>query len=227
MARFSRLQVMNAILEAGLVPLFYNPDFETACEIITALVKGGARVVEFTNRGPMAYPVFTKLVNHFAQVDPSVILGVGSIVDAPTAALYIASGANLIVAPSFNPEIARLCNRRKIAYLPGCATETEIENAEEFGVEICKIFPGDSIEGPGFIRAVMAPCPWHRLMPAGGVEATQSSVFEWIQAGAAALAMGSKLLTTQAVRDRDFEGISERTAQVINWIRDARLSHGS
>ena len=96
--------------------------------------------------------------------------------DAPTAALFIASGANFIVGPGFNPEISRLCNRRKILYIPGCATETEISTAEEYGAEICKVFPGETIGGPAFIKAVMAPCPWHRLMPTGGVDATEASV---------------------------------------------------
>lgn len=222
MARFSRLEVISTILDLGLVPLFYDPDLKTAIEIVSALGKGGARVVEFTNRGEMAYPVFVELAGHFARADPSLILGVGSIVDAPTAALFIASGANMIVGPSFNLEIARLCNRRKIAYLPGCATETEIANAEEWGAEICKIFPAELLGGPAFIRAVMAPCPWHRLMPTGGVEAAQANVAEWIQAGAAALGIGSKLITAQAVRDKDFDGISEKTTQLIAWIQQAR-----
>ena len=112
-----------------------------------------------------------------------VILGVGSVPDAPTAALFIASGANFIVSPSLNPEVARLCNRRKIPYLPGCLTPTEIATAEELGVEICKIFPGN-VGGPEFISAVMAPCPWTRLLPTGGVDATEESVNAWIKAGA-------------------------------------------
>jgi 2-dehydro-3-deoxyphosphogluconate aldolase/(4S)-4-hydroxy-2-oxoglutarate aldolase len=222
MAHFMRLDVLNTILDIGLVPLFYNGQVETAIEIVSAAAHGGARVVEFTNRGEMAYPVFTELVKHFAKADPPVILGVGSIMDAPTAALYMASGANFIVGPSHNPEISRLCNRRKIAYLPGCATETEIANAEELGAEICKVFPGESAGGPGFISAVLAPCPWHRLLPTGGVDATEASISEWIKAGAAAVGMGSKLITAQAVKARDFDGISSTVAQCIGWIQKAR-----
>lgn len=222
MGRFSRLHVLNTILDVRLVPLFYHPDLKTTVEIIAALAQGGARVVEFTNRGEMAYPVFTAAVRQLAESDPSLILGAGSVVDAPTAALFMASGANFIVGPSFNPEIARLCNRRKIAYLPGCGTETEVAIAEESGVEICKVFPGESVGGPGFIRAVMAACPWHRLMPTGGIDATQAGVTAWIQAGAAALGMGSKLITSQAIEDRDWNGLAGKTAQIIGWIRQAR-----
>jgi len=222
MARFMRLEVINAILDVGVVPLFYSGETGTAIEVIAALSRGGALVIEFTNRGEMAYPVFTELARHFSEADPAVILGVGSVIDAPTAALYIAGGANFIVGPNHNPEITRLCNRRKIAYIPGCATETEIMQAEELGVEICKIYPGESAGGPGFISAVLAPCPWHRLLPTGGVDATEASVSEWIKSGAAAIGMGSKLVTSVAVKERSFDLIASKTAQTIGWIRKAR-----
>src|SRR5512134_2683982 len=210
MARFMRLEVINTLLDTGLVPLFYNADLETAIELASACSRAGAKVIEFTNRGELAYPVFTELVKHFAKEDPSIILGTGSIIDAPTAALYMASGANFIVGPSFNPEIAKLCNRRKILSMPGCATETEISTAEEHGAEICKIYPGETVGGPAFVKAVIAPCPWHRLMPTGGVDATEDSVAAWIRAGAAAVGMGSKLVSAQAVRDKDYEGIAKK-----------------
>jgi len=222
MARFMRLEVVNTLLDIGLVPLFYNGDLETSVELAAACSRGGAKTIEFTNRGELAYPVFTELVRHFAKADPTLILGVGSILDAPTAALYIASGANFIVGPSFNPEIARLCNRRKILYMPGCGTETEISTAEEYGAEICKIFPGETVGGPAFVKAVMAPCPWHRLMPTGGVDATEASVGEWIKAGAAAVGMGSKLVSAQAVKDRDYDGIAGKVSQCVEWIKKAR-----
>jgi 2-dehydro-3-deoxyphosphogluconate aldolase/(4S)-4-hydroxy-2-oxoglutarate aldolase len=222
MARFMRLDVTNTLLDSGVLPLFYNGDTESAIELVSACVRAGVRTIEFTNRGEMAYPVFTELVRHFVKADPSVILGIGSIIDAPTAALFLAVGANFIVGPSFNPEISRLCNRRKVLYLPGCSTENEIVAAEELGAEICKIFPGESAGGPGFISAVMAPCPWHRLLPTGGVDATQASIGEWIKAGAAAVGLGSKLISTQAVKDKDYDGISAKTAQCVGWVQSAR-----
>lgn len=222
MTRFMRLEVINTLLDIGLVPLFYNADVETSIELVSACSHGGAKIVEFTNRGEMAYPVFTELVKHFAKADPDVILGVGSVIDAPTAALYLAAGANFIVGPSLNPEISRLCNRRKILYMPGCATENEIVAAEELGAEICKIFPGSSAGGPGFIKAVLAPSPWHRLLPTGGVDATEASVSEWVKAGAAAVGMGSKLITKQAVKDRDYDGIAKKASDCIEWIKKAR-----
>lgn len=222
MARFMRLDVINTILETGLVPLFYHGETATAVEVAAACARGGARAIEFTNRGELAYPVFAELVRHFAREAPSLILGVGSIVDAPTAALYLAAGANFIVGPSLNPEIARLCNRRKVLYLPGCATETEIATAEELGAEICKIFPGEAAGGPGFISAVLAPCPWHRLLPTGGVDATEASLTEWTKAGAAAVGLGSKLISPALVKAHDFDGLARLAAQCLGWVQKAR-----
>jgi hypothetical protein len=106
--------------------------------------------------------------------------------------------------------------------MPGCATETEISTAEEYGAEICKIFPGETVGGPAFIKGVMAPCPWHRLMPTGGVDATKASVTEWIKAGAAAVGMGSKLIEAQLVKDKDYEGVAKKVAQCVGWVQTAR-----
>jgi 2-dehydro-3-deoxyphosphogluconate aldolase/(4S)-4-hydroxy-2-oxoglutarate aldolase len=151
MARFDRLTVLNAVLEAGLVPVFYNGDLEVAKQIVAACAGGGAKVVEFTNRGDRAWNVFTQLVEWAETAQPDVILGVGSVIDAPTAALYISSGSNFVVGPVLNPEVARLCNRRKIAYMPGCGSVSEISEAEALGVEIVKVFPGSQVGGPGFV----------------------------------------------------------------------------
>lgn len=222
MARFSRLEVLNTILELGLVPVFYHKDVEVAKKVVTACVAGGARVVEFTNRGDFASQVFGQVSEYFAQVDPSVILGVGSVIDAPTAAMYIANGASFVVGPLLNPEIARLCNRRKIAYSPGCGSVTEISQAEELGVEIVKVFPGSSVGGPAFVKAVLGPCPWTRIMPTGGVDATEESINAWFTAGVACVGIGSKLIRKDLVAAGDWSGITAKVQQVLAWIKEAR-----
>ncbi len=222
MARFPRMQVLNSVLDLGLIPVFYHEDLETAKNIVAACAAGGARVVEFTNRGDLAYEVFAGLVRHFTKADPSIILGVGSVVDPGTAALYIASGANFVVGPVLNPEVARVCNRRKVAYMPGCGSASEISAAEELGVEICKIFPGAEVGGPSFVKAILGPCPWSRLMPTGGVEATRESVNAWFKAGVCAVGVGSNLITKQAVANGDYGAISARVAEMLQWIREAR-----
>ena len=222
MARFSRLEVWNEMLRIGLVPLFYHPDLEAAKRIVAACRAGGARVVEYTNRGDNAYRVFSDLVAHFARVDPSVILGVGSIVDAPTAALFLSSGANFVVGSVLNPEVARLCNRRKVPYVPGCATPSEISQAEELGVEIVKTFPGVAVGGPAFVKAVLGPTPWTLMMPTSGVDPTEESLRAWFGAGVAMVGIGSKLVRKQWVEAGDYDQITAKVAEVIAWIKQIR-----
>jgi len=222
MARFSRLEVLNTMIDIGLVPVFYHQDVEPAIKIVTACAAGGARVVEFTNRGDLAYQVFAELLRHFAQADPGIILGVGSVIDPGTAALYISSGANFVVGPVLNPDVAKVCNRRKIAYSPGCGSASEISAAEELGVEICKVFPGSQVGGPAFVKAVMGPCPWTRIMPTGGVDTTEESIEAWFKAGVSCVGIGSKLISKELVATGDFDAITQKTADVIAWIKKAR-----
>ncbi|MFW6189235.1 MAG: bifunctional 4-hydroxy-2-oxoglutarate aldolase/2-dehydro-3-deoxy-phosphogluconate aldolase [Planctomycetota bacterium] len=222
MARFDRLTVLNAMVETGLVPVFYNGDLEVAKQIVTACAAGGARVVEFTNRGDRAVDVFTDLIAWADEACPEVILGVGSVIEAPTGGLYIAAGANFVVGPVMNRELARLCNRRQIAYSPGCGSVTEISDAQELGCEIVKVFPGTQVGGPDFIRAVRGPMPWTRLMPTGGVSAEEGNVKGWIRAGAACLGMGSKLVRKDLVAAGDFDGVIENVRNVLRWISEVR-----
>jgi 2-dehydro-3-deoxyphosphogluconate aldolase/(4S)-4-hydroxy-2-oxoglutarate aldolase len=222
MGRFERLTVYNTILDKGLVPVFYHADIEVAMKIAEACAEGGATVVEFTNRGDFAPEVFKQLSQYMAQTNPEVILGVGSVIDEPTAALYIAYGANFVVGPILNEAIAKLCNRRKVAYMPGCGSVSEISYAEELGVEIVKIFPGDSVGGPGFVKAVLGPCPWVRIMPTGGVDATEESIKAWFGAGVACVGIGSKLIRKDLVAAGNWAEITAKVRQVLDWIKKAR-----
>ncbi|HVR75295.1 MAG TPA: bifunctional 4-hydroxy-2-oxoglutarate aldolase/2-dehydro-3-deoxy-phosphogluconate aldolase [Planctomycetota bacterium] len=222
MARFQRLEVLQTILGDGLVPVFHHRDPDVAMDVARAVQQGGARLLEFTHRSDMAHRVFEDLVTRAASEVPEIVLGVGSISDPYTAALYVAAGASFVVGPVLNPEVARLCNRRKIAYIPGCGSATEVAAAEELGSEIVKVFPGDSVGGPGFVKAILGPSPWSRLMPTGGVEATRESVETWIRAGAAALGIGSSLITKDLLEKRDIPGLRKRVGDVLGWIREAR-----
>jgi 2-dehydro-3-deoxyphosphogluconate aldolase/(4S)-4-hydroxy-2-oxoglutarate aldolase len=217
-----RLKVLSKIVELGLVPVFYNGDVETAKQIVAACSRGGAKVVEFTNRGDFAYQVFGELVQHFERTDPEVILGVGSVCDPGTAALYINNGANFVVGPVLNPDVAKVCNRRKIAYSPGCGSASEISYAEELGVEIVKVFPGSSVGGPAFVKSVLGPNPWTRIMPTGGVDATRESIEGWFRAGVTCVGAGSRLVTRDAVARGDFDAIADKVAQVLAWIQEVR-----
>lgn len=222
MARFARLDVLNAMYRLGLVPVFYNKDVETAKGVVKACADGGARVIEFTNRGDGAFQIFTELLGFFEKERPDIMLGVGSILDAGTAALYINIGANFVVGPVLNRHVAEACNRRKIAYSPGCGSTTEISQAESLGVEIVKVFPGGQVGGPAFVKAVMGPMPWTRIMPTGGVSPTRESIREWIQAGAACLGIGSKLISKELVDRKDWGGLTEKVQDCLALIKEAR-----
>lgn len=221
MPSHDRLSVWSSMLDTGLVPLFYNPDPEVGKKLIRACADGGAKVVEFTNRGARAWQVFTELAEWADANVPEIALGVGSVIEPATAAMYIGSGADFVVGPTLCPEIAEVCNRRKVPYLPGCGTVTEISNAEALGCEIIKIFPAGQVGGPGFIKSVVGPMPWVRLLPTGGVDATEESISSWIDAGAACLGMGSKLIRKDLVSEGKYDQVCGLVEQVLGWITAA------
>lgn len=224
MARFDRLTVYQALISDGMLPLFYHPDSTLVRQVAGALAAGGSRVIEFTNRGDFAVEVFADLVKTSAVQYPDMIVGVGTVEDAPTAAMYIAHGANFIVAPNFNPDVARLCNRRKIPYIPGVGTVTEIALAEEYGSEIVKMFPADTLGGPDFVKAVLGPRPWTRIMPSGGVSPDETNLRAWFKAGVSCVGMGSKLIQAQMLKTGDFAPLTELTRETLALIRTIRAS---
>ena len=219
-----RMAVLSALMDQGVVPVFYHPDVEVCKQVIQACANGGAKCIEFTNRGDFAAHVFLEVTRHFAVADPSVIMGVGSIVDAPTAGIYIANGAKFVVGPLLNAEVARVCNRRKIPYSPGCGSATEIGYAEELGCEIVKVFPGTQVGGPEFVKAVLGPMPWTRIMPTGGVDPDEASLKAWFGAGIVAAGMGSKLITQAALDAKDYGAIEKKVADTVALIRTIRGS---
>jgi 2-dehydro-3-deoxyphosphogluconate aldolase / (4S)-4-hydroxy-2-oxoglutarate aldolase len=221
MSQYSRLFVLTAMIETGLVPVFYHPDPDVSVKVIKACLDGGARCFEFTNRGDQAHEVFDEIIKRLKS-DKRLILGAGSVVEAGTAALYIQLGANFIVGPNLNPDVARLCNRRKIPYSPGCGTVSEISQAEELGVEICKIFPGSAVGGPDFVKDLHGPMPWTHIMPTGGVDATKESITRWFKSGAACVGMGSKLIEADVLASGDFSKITEKVTEILVWIKAAR-----
>jgi 2-dehydro-3-deoxyphosphogluconate aldolase / (4S)-4-hydroxy-2-oxoglutarate aldolase len=222
MARFRRMEVLSTMESTGLVPIFYHPKIETALGVAGAVAAGGCRILEFTHRGDRAHLVFQALIERCETQHPSLILGVGSIGDPETAALYLALGANFIVAPNLNADVARLANRRKVAYVPGCGSATEIAAAEELGAEVVKLFPADALGGTKFVKAVKGPSPWTSLMPTGGVELTEESVRDWIEAGVRVIGMGTKLLSPDVLARGDFAEITRRVEKLLGWIRNAR-----
>lgn len=219
-----RLSVLNALESQGVAPVFYHPDPETCLQVIRACARGGARVVEFTNRGDFACDLFGEINRELSRTNPDIVLGIGSVVDSGTAALYINRGARFVVSPCLVPDVAKVCNRRMVAYFPGCGSVTDISNAHELGCEIVKLFPGSSVGGPDFVKAVKGPLPWVKIMPTGGVDPDEASIAKWFGVGIVAAGMGSKLVTDQAVRDGDWAGIEAQVRKTVDAIAAFRAS---
>ncbi len=219
--RFSKIQVMTAMKETGMVPVFYNIDIEVSKKVVKACYEGGVRAFEFTNRGDFAHEVFRDLVKYATKECPEMIMGIGSIVDAPTAALYIQMGANFIVGPLFNPEVAKVANRRLIPYAPGCGSVTEVGFAQEAGCDICKVFPGDVL-GTGFIKGLKAPMPWSNLMVTGGVKPEEANLKSWFDAGVTCVGMGSNLFPADMIKEDDWAGITKLCSDALAIIQKVK-----
>ena len=149
------------------------------------------------------------------------IMGIGSIVDPATAALYLQLGANFIVGPLFNPEIAPVCNRRLVPYCPGCGTVSEVGQAQELGCDLCKVFPGDVL-GPAFVKGLKAPMPWSQLMVTGGVKPTKENLQGWFGAGVTCVGMGSNLFPKEAIAAQDWTAITKLCKDALDIIKEIR-----
>lgn len=205
-----------------MVPVFYDPDLAVAKQVVKACYDGGVRVFEFTNRGDGAIAVFAGLMEYVREVCPELKLGVGSVVDAPTAALYLSYGADFVVGPYLNPEIARLCNRRLVPYTPGCGSATEIGMAQELGCDLVKIFPAGSVGGPSFVKNLKAPLPWSQIMATGAVEPTEENLTAWFKAGVTCVGMGSKLFPRERITAGDWSYITEQCKTALSIIRQVK-----
>lgn len=218
MARFTKLQVLSTAAEQGMMPLFYHDQITVCQQIVKACYQGGSRILEFTNRGDFAHEIFGALNKYCNKEFPEIILGVGSVTDAGTAALFMQLGANFIVSASLRTDISVVCNRRKVPYMPGCGSLTEIGQAEELGCDIVKLFPG-SVYGPGFIKAIKGPQPWTTIMPTGGVAPTNENLTQWFDAGAVCVGMGSKLISKDLLDKKDYPTLSLKTAEALSIIQ--------
>ncbi len=218
MARFDKIEVLSKMKEAPMVPVFFHKDLEVAKQVVKACYEGGVRAFEFTNRGDFAHEIFGELVKFAAEECPEMAMGVGSVVDAPTASLFIQLGACFVVGPLFNPDIAKVCNRRLIPYTPGCGSISEVGFAQEAGCELCKIFPGDVL-GPKFVKGLLAPMPWSKLMVTGGVEPTEENLKSWFNAGVFCVGMGSKLFPKDRVAAADWQFITDKCREALSVIR--------
>lgn len=217
MSRFDKTQVILKIGGTGIVPVFYNSNANVAKQVVKACYDGGIKAFEFTNRGDFAHEVFAEVMKYASAECPGMALGAGSITDAPTAALYIQEGADFIVGPLFNPDVAKTCNRRCVPYVPGCGSVTEVGFAQEAGCDIVKVFPGDVL-GPKFVKAMLAPMPWTKVMVTGGVEPARENLTGWKNAGAFCVGMGSKLFPKDRIENKDWAYITDKCKEALSYM---------
>ncbi len=224
MSKFTRIQVALKMKESGAIPVFFNNDIEICKNLVEACYKGGVKAIEFTNRGDFAHETFSELSKYVIKNMPDLALGIGSVLDASTAALYLQLGADFVVAPILNAETAKVCNRRKVLWIPGCGSLSEISYAEELGAEIVKIFPAQQVGGPEFIKAVKAPMPWTNIMPTGGVIPDEANLKAWVQAGAYCVGLGSKLFIKNVAGSFDYAAITEITRNAVQFVNKYKIA---
>ena len=221
MAKYDKLQVLATMQQTGIVPVFYHADANVAKQVLKACYDGGVRAFEFTNRGDFAQEVFAELVKYAAAELPGMILGIGSVVDPGTAALYLQLGANFVVGPIYNPAVVPVCNRRLVPYCPGCGSASEVSAAQEAGCDLCKVFPGDVL-GPAFVKGLRAPMPWSRLMVTGGVKPERANLEAWFKAGVTCVGMGSNLFPKDVVAAGDWPRITALCRDALQIIQEIR-----
>ena len=222
MAKFSKIEVFQAMKETGVVPVFFDADLEVCKAVVKACYDGGIRVFEFVNRGDFGHETFAELNKYALAELPGMIMGAGSIVEEVTTGMYIQAGANFIVAPLLNENMAKICNRRKVMWSPGCGTISEINKAQELGSDLVKVFPASQVGGPGFIKAVKAPMPWTDIMPTGGVTLDKDNLKGWFDAGVTCVGMGSNLFPKDVMASKDWAKMTEMATDLINTIKEVR-----
>lgn len=212
-----KLKLLNRIVDTGLVVVIRADSADQACRIADACAEGGILVMEVT----FTFAGALEAIAELAKRHPSdgILIGAGTVLDTETARQAMLAGARFIVSPSCSAEVARMCRRYQLPYLPGAGTSQEVVNALEDGADIVKLFPGEAL-GPAFVKALRGPLPHAPLMPTGGVSAENAA--EWIQAGCVALGVGGNL--TKGAKTGDYASITKLARQLRQTIDAARAT---
>ncbi len=216
------MSVLEVMESTGIVPVFYNGDAETAKNVVRACYKGGIRTFEFTNRGAGAFDVFCTLAKMVAAECPELVLGIGSIVDGESCRRFVNAGAQFVVGPVYSEEVCEAAEDLDVPYIPGAATPTEIFNAVRCGAKIVKVFPAAEVGGPAFVKAVLAPMPWLRIMVTGGVEPTRENLTKWFAAGVKCVGIGSNLFPKELVEAGEWDDISALCAAALAVVEEIK-----
>lgn len=212
-----RSEIIDTLTTQGLMPLFFNADEEVSKEVLKALYHSGVRIVEFTNRGEAALANFKILKALALSEMPGLFLGIGTIKNQHQANLFIDAGADFLVSPALAEDVFDAAYNSKTLWIPGCMTVTEILKAENFGLTLVKLFPGNVL-GPAFVSAIKDLFPQMQFMPTGGVDTTAENISQWFSSGVCAVGMGSKLITSSFIESKNYEGITNNTKTVLDII---------
>ncbi|SRR5260221_3128688 len=210
--------VLNCILTQGMLPLFFYEDAEVSLQIVRTLYKAGIRVLEYTNRGKQALENFKVIKKAQQKEMPDLLLGIGTIKNVSEAEAFIDSGADFIVSPIINPEVAKIASKYKLLWIPGCMTPSEIYLAQKNGADLIKIFPAN-ILGPTFISSIKELFPGQLFIPTGGVELNAENISAWFHAGVCAVGMGSKLISKDVLEKKLYDQLYEDTVSAIDLVQ--------
>lgn len=214
-------KIVDSIVSQGILPLFFNESADVSLETTRALYKAGIRVIEYTNRGAAALENFKVLKKAQQDEMHDLVLGIGTIKTAQNAEDFIAAGADFIIAPIVNPDVARVAQQHNLLWCPGCMTPTEIHLAQENNAALIKLFPAN-ILGPGFVSAIKELFPGQLFMPTGGVELTLENIQGWFKAGVCAVGMGSKLITKDILSSGSYNKLYLDTQEALRLVQAAR-----
>ncbi|HEY4194020.1 MAG TPA: bifunctional 4-hydroxy-2-oxoglutarate aldolase/2-dehydro-3-deoxy-phosphogluconate aldolase [Mucilaginibacter sp.] len=213
--------VLDSIIKQGMLPLFFYEDTEVSVQVVRTLYKAGVRVMEYTNRAKEAFENFRVLKAAQETEMPDLYLGIGTVKTGEDAVKYINAGADFIVAPTINVDVAKLANEHNGLYIPGCMTPTEIHLAQEHHAALIKIFPANVL-GPGFVSAVSDVFRGQLFMPTGGVELNKENISNWFKAGVCAVGMGSKLITKEILKNRSYDQLYTNTVEALELVKISR-----
>ncbi|UKJ07443.1 bifunctional 4-hydroxy-2-oxoglutarate aldolase/2-dehydro-3-deoxy-phosphogluconate aldolase [Solitalea lacus] len=211
-------KILRLLVEDGMLPLFYHDDLEVCKSVIKACYEGGARLFEFTHRGVNAKEHFAALRLWTREVMPELLLGVGTVKNADTARFYANADADFIVCPIVDEDTSSVCSEHELLWIPGCMTPTEIARAEKLGAKVVKLFPGELL-GNQFIISIRPLFPDLSFIVTGGVTTEKENLRGWINAGAKAVGMGSKLMATEWVDNKQFINITNSVKEALEILK--------
>ncbi len=216
-----RTAITETISKQRLLPLFFHADVQISMDVLKSLYGAGCRVIEYTNRGSEALKNFGQLRKICDAELEGMYLGAGTIKDASAASAFIQAGADFLVSPGLAEDVFDITYSEKILWIPGCMTVTEIMKAEQFGLQMVKLFPG-SLLGASFVKAIKEIFPDMFFMPTGGVELEKENLAEWFHAGVGAVGMGSKLITKKILEKKDFAKLTALTKGALAIIESIK-----